>query len=71
MTMLNKQVVGSLCTIQNINLPINKKIKLLGLGISNTKEIKVLRNRSGDLIVGIGNGRIGIGRNLSRYIEVV
>jgi ferrous iron transport protein A len=62
--------IGKQVLIENINTSYEKKIRLLGLGISTGLLISVLRNRGGDMVIALGNARISIGRTLAQLIEV-
>ena len=56
--------------VEKINATHEKKIKLLGLGISTGVLLSILRNRGGDMVVSMGNARVSIGRTLAKFIEV-
>jgi Fe2+ transport system protein FeoA len=62
--------IGKQVLIENINTSYEKKIRLLGLGISTGLLISVLRSRGGDMVIALGNARISIGRTLAQLIEV-
>jgi Fe2+ transport system protein FeoA len=62
--------IGKQVLIENINASYEKKIRLLGLGISTGLWVFVLRNRGGDMVLASGNARIGIGKTLSALIQV-
>ena len=72
---INMKILSTLCTGQNvlinrINASADKKIKLLGLGVSVNTKISILKNRNGDMVIAIGNARISLGRGLASLIEV-
>lgn len=46
------------------------RIRLLGMGIGKGTRLEVLRNRGGDMVLGNGNNRISLGRNISEKIVV-
>ncbi len=48
----------------------DKKIqyRLLGLGLGVGKEVELLRNRLGDIVLGSGNSRISLGRDVANRI---
>ncbi len=62
--------VGQLAVISQINASNQKRIKLLGLGINTGASISILRNRSGDMVIAMGNARISLGKTLATLIEV-
>lgn len=70
MSQLSHQLVNTQCVIESIDLPEFKKIKLLGLGINTGSKISVLRNRSGDVVIAIGNARVSIGRTMAQFLKV-
>lgn len=67
---LSNQKVGCLCEISSIELPQSKRIKLLGLGVNVGLQVSVLRNRSGDVVLALGNARISIGKSMAHLIKV-
>lgn len=70
MGLLSNQKVGCLCEISSIDLPKSKKIKLLGLGVNTGLQVSVLINRSGDMVLVLGNARISIGKSMAGLIKV-
>jgi len=61
---------GQNALIEQINTTHEKQIKLLGLGVHIGSEIRILRNRSGDMVLALGNARISIGKSMSDLIQV-
>ncbi len=45
-------------------------LRLMGLGLVTGKDIEVLRNRKGDIVLGNGNSRISLGRSIAEKIMV-
>ena len=70
MELLSNQKAGCICEISSIDLPQSKKIKLLGLGVNAGLQVSVLRNRSGDMVLALGNARISIGKSMAHLIKV-
>ncbi len=70
MKLLSEQTTQVQCKIDRINLPTSKKIKLLRFGIHQGTKAKILRNRGGDIVLSIGNARVGVGRTIANFVEV-
>jgi Fe2+ transport system protein FeoA len=70
MKLLSSLEIDSQVMVEKINATHEKKIKLLGLGISTGVLLSILRNRGGDMVVSMGNARVSIGRTLAKFIEV-
>lgn len=45
-------------------------LRLMGLGLVTGKNIEVLRNRKGDIVLGSDNSRISLGRSVAEKIMV-
>jgi len=45
-------------------------LRLMGLGLVTGKNIEVLRNRRGDIVLGSGNSRISLGSSIAEKIMV-
>ncbi len=70
MKLLSSLKIDNQVVVEKINATHEKKIKLLGLGISTGVLLSILRNRGGDMVVSMGNARVSIGRTLAKFIEV-
>ncbi|MBT4122765.1 MAG: ferrous iron transport protein A [Candidatus Ruthia sp.] len=70
MKLLSSLEINNQVMVEKINATHEKKIKLLGLGISTGVLLSILRNRGGDMVVSMGNARVSIGRTLAKFIEV-
>ncbi len=69
METLSTLKIGQNVLIGQIDTTIDKKIKLLGLGVSTGTQVSILRNRGGDMVVAIGNARVSLGRTLTCLIK--
>ncbi|WP_020396409.1 FeoA domain-containing protein [Thiolinea disciformis] len=56
--------------IQAIQTDSATRVRLLGLGLGLGSRIELLRNRQGDVVIGIGNNRMSLGRSLTQHIRV-
>lgn len=70
MSTLSSLKIGQRVLIEEINTTHEKKIKLLGLGISTGISVSILRNRGGDMVIALGNARISIGRTMAKLMTV-
>ncbi len=55
-------------TITAITADKQTQCRLMGLGLGVGKEIELLRNRRGDVVLKNGNSRISLGAGLARQI---
>ena len=70
MQVLSDLSIGKTALIGQLNVAGDQQMKLLGLGVNTGVRVSVLRNRGGDMVLALGNARIGVGRTLSCVIEV-
>lgn len=61
---------GDSISIVDVKTDSATRIKLLGMGIGKGCHVQVLRNRSGDMVIGRGNNRISLGRSITQHIFV-
>lgn len=61
---------SELFNISAIKIAPKLRTRLLGMGLGIGIDIGVLRNRSGDVVLGSGNTRISLSRELANKIMV-
>ncbi|MEZ5534106.1 MAG: FeoA family protein [Thiolinea sp.] len=61
---------SGLAHIHKVTTDTPTRVRLLGMGIGKGSQIKVLRNRMGDIVLGTGNNRISLGRSVTEHIVV-
>ncbi|MCK5902033.1 MAG: ferrous iron transport protein A [Cocleimonas sp.] len=61
---------SELFTIKAIKASPKLRTRLLGMGLGVGIDIGVLRNRRGDVVLGSGNTRISLSREISRKIVI-
>lgn len=67
---LSQMHESGLAHIHKINTDTPTRIRLLGMGIGQGSHIEVLRNRTGDIVLGNGNNRISLSRSITSHIVV-
>ncbi len=60
----------SLLHIAAIKTTSKTQLRLMGLGLVPGKNIEVLRNRRGDVVLSSGNSRISLGESVASKIDV-
>ena len=61
---------SELFNIMSINIDAKMRTRLLGVGLGKGIDVGVLRNRGGDVVLGNGNTRISLGREIADKIIV-
>ena len=67
---LSSSTESSFLQIAAIKTNSKTLLRLMGLGLVTGKDIEVLRNRRGDIVLGSGNSRISLGRSVAEKIRV-
>lgn len=67
---LSQASENSLLNIAAIKTDSKSLLRLMGFGLAPGKNIEVLRNRRGDVVLGSGHSRISLGKSVADKVMV-